>query len=255
MSVSWLGSVISALVAATAFAQSTATQSTTIPLASGETSQDIQSIITTLAAIGGIPQPDTNSTKTAIVVNGTGDQIAFAKWLVAELDKPAAAPLPASSAEHEYKMQGSTDDLVRVFYLANCETAQSQQEVMTAIRSMEDMRRLFPYPSRRALTVRGTAAEISLAQWLVDELDRPVDAQSSLPPGPREYQIPGGNQVVRVFFLPRLQDSQELQSVYSAVRSATGARRMFVNTAHKALVVRGSADQMAIAERVISDRP
>jgi hypothetical protein len=216
--------------------------------------QDVQSIITTLADIGDIRQADADSARTAVVVNGTAEQIAFAKWMVSELDKPATAPFPANSAEHEYKMQGSSDDLGRVFYLANSETQQSQQEVMTAIRAVENIRRLFPYPSRRALTVRGTVAEIALAEWLVNELNWPVNAQSSAPTGPREYRVPGGNEVVSVFYLPRLQNSQELQSAYTAVRSASGARRMFINSAHKALVVRGTAEQMAAAERVIRKR-
>jgi hypothetical protein len=254
MRVSWLGCVISALVVTTAFGQPAATQTATIPLTSGETLQDVQSILTTLADIGDVRQADTDSAKTA-VVTGTAEQIAFARWLVGELDKPATAPFPANSAEHEYNMQGTADDLVRVFYLAHCETQQNQQEVMTAIRTVENIRRLFPYPSRRALTVRGTAADIALAEWLVNELDWPVNAQSSPPPGPRQYQVPGGNEVVRVFYIPRLQNAQELESVYHAVRSATDARRMFPNSAHKALVVRVTVDQMATAERVISDRP
>jgi hypothetical protein len=255
MRVSWLGCVISALVVTTAFGQPAATQTATIPLTSGETLQDVQSILTTLADIGDVRQADTDSAKTAVVVTGTAEQIAFARWLVGELDKPATAPFPANSAEHEYNMQGTADDLVRVFYWAHCETQQNQQEVMTAIRTVENIRRLFPYPSRRALTVRGTAADIALAEWLVNELDWPVNAQSSPPPGPRQYQVPGGNEVVRVFYIPRLQNAQELESVYHAVRSATDARRMFPNSAHKALVVRGTVDQMATAERVISDRP
>ena len=193
MRVSWLGCVISALVVTMVFGQPAATQTATIPLTSGETLQDVQSILTTLADIGDVRQADTDSAKTAVVVTGTAEQIAFAKWLVGELDKPATAPFPANSAEHEYTMRGTADDLVRVFYLAHCETPRNQQEVMTAIRAVENIRRLFAYPSRRALTVRGTAADIALAEWLVNELDWPINAQSSPPAGPRQYQVPGGN--------------------------------------------------------------
>jgi hypothetical protein len=254
MRVSWLGWVISALVVTVAFGQSAATESTTIYLANGETAQDLQGIITTLSSVGDIRQASA-SAGTGLVVSGTADQIAFAKWLISELDKPTTGPVPVNSAEHEYHLPGSGDEIVRVFYLAHSETQQNLQEVMTLIRAIENIGRLFPYPAQRALTVRGTAAQISLAAWLVNELDKPAGAQTSAPQGPREYRMPGGgDEVVRLFYVPSARTPQELQDVLAAVRTATNARRMFINSAQRALAVRGTAEQIATAERVINAR-
>lgn len=40
----------------------------------------------------------------------------------------------------------------------------------------------------------------------------------------------------------------------TAVRAATNARRLFIISAQKVLAVRGTANQIAIAERVINAR-
>lgn len=254
MRVALLGCVISTLAVTMAFGQSAATESTTIYLANGETTQELQGIITTLSSVGDIRQVSV-SAGTGLVVSGTADQIAFAKWLIGELDRPSTGPATVNSPEHEYHLPGSGDDVVRVFYLTHSETQQNLQEVMTLIRALENISRLFPYPAQRALTVRGTAAQISLAAWLVNELDKPAGAQTSAPPGPREYRIPGGDDdVVRLFYVPSARTPQELQDVLVAVRAATNARRMFINSAQRALAVRGTADQIAAAERVINAR-
>lgn len=255
MRVSLLGCVISAVGVTMAFGQSAATQSTTIHLANGETAQDLQEIIQTLSALGDIRQVSIEATGTGLVARGTADELAFSRWLISELDRPTAGPAPVNSAQHEYKMQGSADDSVRVFYLTQTKTQQNLQQVMTLIRSMEDIQRLYPYLAQQALIVRGTAAQISLAAWLVDELDKPATAESSAAPGPLEYLIPGANDgVVRLFHVLRAGTPQELQDTMTAVRAATNARRLFINTAQKVLAVRGTASQVAVAERVIYDR-
>jgi type II secretory pathway component GspD/PulD (secretin) len=335
------GCFISALGVTIAFGQSTVAQSTTIDLANGETAQDLQEIVQTLTSVGYIRKVSVDPTRTAVVVDGTTDQIALAKWLISqldlpatgpvlansaereykvqggaddvirvfylansgtqqdlqsvmtsiraiedgirslfpysgrrvltlrgtaaqislaawlvnELDKPSIGPLPMNSSEHEYKLQGGGEDVVRVFYLLHSETQQNLEEVMTLIRTMGNTRRLFPYPSRRALTVRGTAAQISLAAWLVNELDKPARAQSSAPTGPVEYLMPGESDgVVRLFYFPNSLTPQELNDIMVAVHSATNARSLFPMSAQKVLVVRGTASQIAIAERVINDR-
>jgi len=43
----------------------------------------------------------------------------------------------------------------------------------TDVRSIGNIRRLFTYNLSNALIMRGTAAEMALADWLVKELDQP----------------------------------------------------------------------------------
>ena len=90
----------------------------------------------------------------------------MAEWLFNELDSPAAQP----AVPHEYRAPGSTDDVVRVFYLTTAPTVQDFQEISTLVRTISAIRRVFTYNERKALVVRGTDAQIGLAEWLVKEI-------------------------------------------------------------------------------------
>ena len=67
----------------------------------------------------------------------------------------------------EYLIPGSTDDVVSLFYLTDAATVQDFQEAATLVRTIADFRRAFTYNERRAYVVRGTAAQIGLAEWLL----------------------------------------------------------------------------------------
>ena len=75
-------------------------------------------------------------------------------------------------AQTEYKMEGTDDNIVRVFYLTNTPTVQDFQEVATLVRTIGEIRRVFTYNSPRALVVRGTASQTALADWLVANLNQ-----------------------------------------------------------------------------------
>ena len=102
-----------------------------------------------------------------MALRGTADQIAVAEWLFNDLDKQSQNP-----GTHEYRLPGGGDDVVRVFYLMHAATAQRLQQIATEVRSMAEIRRLFIYNAPRAVAMRGTAAQIALADRLIQERDR-----------------------------------------------------------------------------------
>ena len=228
-----------------------------------ETAQDLQEIATVIRSMADIRQASTDTAQRALALRGTAGQIALAEWLVNELDKPtnrqALAPQSQNSAAHEYRPSGSGDDVVRVFYLTHTETAQELQEVATLVRSMADIRRLFTYNAPRALALRGTAGQIALAEWLVNELDKPTNRQALAPQSQNsathEYRLSGsGDDVVRVFYLTHTETAQRLQEIATQVRSMTEVRRLFTYNAQRALALRGTAGQIALADRLIKER-
>src|SRR5258708_27866030 len=104
----------------------------------------------------------------AVAMRGTVDQAALAEWLFSELDK-----VVHDSAVHEYRMSGTAENVVRVFYLPHSGTVQHFQEIATSIRTTTQIRRAFTYNAPRALTLRGTAAQIAQANQLIQERDQP----------------------------------------------------------------------------------
>ncbi len=248
-----LGCVVPTLAVAGALGQSAVTQSATIHLANGETAQDLQEIIQTLSAVGDIRQVSIDSPKTGIAVSGTADQLAFARWLIGEFDRPPSGPVPVNSVKHEYKLQDGIDDVVRVFYLGNCESLEDIQGVMTSVRTVTDFRSVFPYSGQRALTVRGTVADILLAAWVVNELDKPAAEPLPMNSSGHEYKLQsGGEDVVRVLFM-HSGSYQDLQEVMIAIRSMGNIRRLFPLSSRRVLTARGTAAQMAMAKWLVNE--
>lgn len=59
--------------------------------------------------------------------------------------------------------------------------------------------------------------------------------------------------VVRTFYLRNLTTPQELQEIATILRSVTDIRRVFTYNAQNIIMVRGTVDQVALAEKLVSD--
>jgi len=223
--------------------------------AGADTVQDIQEVATLIRAVGDIQQVTTDNEQKSLAVHGTAGQIALAEWLFGELDKPAnRQPLAQQSpdaATHEYRVQGSNEDVVRVFYAKHTASVRDFQEVATLVRSIAAVRRMFTYNEPRALAMRGTADQAALAEWLVNTLDTPQPNGAS---AKLEYKMPGGSDdVVRVFYLAHTDTVQNLQEVATLVRSTVDIRYLFTYNANNAVAMRGTSDQAALAEWLVGE--
>jgi general secretion pathway protein D len=65
----------------------------------------------------------------------------------------------------------------------------------------------------------------------------------------RDYE----DDVVKVFYVTNATSVQEFQEIATAVRSLTEIRRVFTYNAQKAMLVRGTVDQVALAEKLVHD--
>ncbi len=220
-------------------------------LANVGTPQDLQDIAQTISTVSRIRVTGVDNATHDIRVSGSAEQIELAKWLVSELDQSTTAQVQPNSTKHEYLMPGTPAEVIRVFYLSRSETPRDLQELMTLIRAVGNVSYIYPYYSRGALSMRGTADQVGLTGWLLDAMNQPADVQAPAPPISRDYKLPGC-ELVRVFFLGRTITPQELENITPALRSARIVRS-FHNSQRKAQVVRGTPTEVAIAERVIRE--
>jgi hypothetical protein len=210
--------------------------------------QQFQEVATVIRTITDIQQISTDNDQKSVKVHATPVQIAMGEWLFNELDSPA----PQTSVPHEYPVPGAADDVVRVFYVTTAATVQDFQEVSTLVRTISDTRRVFTYNARKALVLRGTIAQVALAEWLVKELE------PKSTPSKTEYRMPGDNDdVVRVVYLAHTSSVQDFQKAATQIRSATQILRVFTYNALRAAALRGTANQIATAERLAQqlDKP
>src|SRR5882724_5753295 len=169
------GIAIFAIVASRAASQPPAdTSERVLRYARTETPQRIQEIATAIRAIAEIRQASVPTQERVLALKGTPGQMAMAEWLFAKLDQlEVPGPLTATS---EYRAPSGADDVVRVFYLAYPQTVQAFQEVATAIRSTAEIRYGFTYNALKAMIVRGSGAQIAMAERLVNQLYQPRSA-------------------------------------------------------------------------------
>jgi general secretion pathway protein D len=61
------------------------------------------------------------------------------------------------------------------------------------------------------------------------------------------------DEVARVFYVPNASTVQEFQEIANAIRTVTEVRRVFTYNAGRAMLVRGTADQVALVEKLLHD--
>jgi hypothetical protein len=114
----------------------------------------------------------TYSAPRAIAARGSGDQLALAEWLFTELDKASIAEARQNSGAHEFRLSRTSDEMVRVFYLAHADTRQRFNEIAAQVQSKAKDPEVFPFAPRGAIVVRGTAGQIELADRTIQDQDR-----------------------------------------------------------------------------------
>jgi threonine aldolase len=88
-------------------------------------------------------------------------------------------------------------------------------------------------------------------------LDRPASAAPDTTA--HEYKYNTGNardtaSIARVFFVNTAENSLQLQQLTNEVRTATQMQRTFPNYQAKAILLRGTGDQVSRAEQILKDK-
>ena len=143
---------------------------------------------------------------------------------------------------------GAPDEVTRILRLGPSATNRALTEVVTAIRTIADVQRLFPFETGQALIMRATADKVAVAEWLVQDLN-----QQSHAAGVHQTAIPGeSDNVVRLFYLN--QPGSEVAGLVTQLRDTAEIKRVFplTNAVPAAVVLRGRPDQMSLVETMVS---
>lgn len=87
--------------------------------------------------------------------------------------KPLSRNAIFVTQDNATKRRDYEEHITRVFYLQNVYNNQELTEVMTAMRQVTDLRKVFPVNHQYAIAVRGTADQLALAEKVLLDLDRP----------------------------------------------------------------------------------
>ena len=232
-----------AFFASAALGQAPAEQDRVLRLTHFGIPQDLSEIAMLIRTMAEIREISADPGQGAISLHTTPAKIDLAEWLLNELTQPP------DEAKHEYRPARSSDDIVRVFFLKHAEQVRDLNEVAVMARTIGGIPKLFAYGPPRALAVRGTEEQIGLTEWLIGKLDLPASPHDA---GIHEYsRLSGVDNVVRVFYLPDSTPIPRLNEISVQIRRAAEIRKLFANPRARAIIVRGTASQIATAEQML----
>jgi hypothetical protein len=211
------------------------------------TPRGTQEIVNIVRSVSEIQRILAYNSSAALVMRGSQFQIALSEWMVKQLDV-AASPRPASA---QYPAADPNGWVTNIFYLNHAQTPQQTQEIVNTVRSVCDIQRVTANNAATAITTRATPAQAAAAAWVVSELDRPAPQAAATD----SYQMQGtADSAVRVFYVPGIQTSQDLQEIVNQIRAKSAVLRITAYQAANAVALRGTAGQAALAEQVIQQR-
>jgi hypothetical protein len=221
----------------------------------------LQELATVLRTVADIRHLSLETPGASLSLSGTAAELEPAEWLIRELDRPAVMAASEQqirdTAVHEYRAPGNKDELYRVFYLTNTPTVQGVQEMLTVLRTVAHVQKIFNMTAQHALALRGSTREMGGIAWLIGELDQPAAAATT---GTHEFRDAGGDDnVMRVFYPAHHRTPKSLQETLGALRTAIPTQRVYVDTGRVdagrgAVILGGTAAQVEQATRLIEER-
>jgi general secretion pathway protein D len=128
-----------------------------------------------LAGINVLFDPQYQATKNANLDlnNATLEEaLDYIAMLTKTFWKPISANAIFVTDDNVTKRRDYEDEVVKVFYLKNPTSVQEFQEIVTSVRSVTDVRRMFTYNAQNAVMVRDTVDKVALVEKLFHDMDK-----------------------------------------------------------------------------------
>src|SRR5271170_7617899 len=128
-----------------------------------------------------------------------------------------------------FASSGVAQQIDRMLHFTATSSVQDFQEIATVIRSITDIPQSSIDNTEKSLSLRGTAGQVALAEWLFTNLDKPVVPGPQAQNGAKhEYRVSdSADDVVRLFYLANPETPASVQEIATAVRCLGDIRRMF----------------------------
>jgi general secretion pathway protein D len=87
--------------------------------------------------------------------------------------KPLSKNAIFVTVDNPTKRREYAEQVVKVFYLSNVTSPQEMQELLTVLRTVVDVQKVFNFTAQNALVVRAEADTMALVEKLISDLDKP----------------------------------------------------------------------------------
>jgi hypothetical protein len=208
--------------------------------------QDMQEVLTVLRTVADVQKVFSVSSNHAMVMRAPEWQILFAQWIIDQLNVPAGQKQDTTPREFtvggpDFRGMGHG---ARANFLASVTKPQQQQELLTVLRTVGDIQKVFSYTSSHALVMRAGDIDLQRAEWLIQQLDLPTGPVA----GAGTFTASTGDDMTRIFPVPNA-NPQWIQGALNSIRSELNIKKTFSTTTPANVIVRGTADQIAAAAK------
>ncbi len=194
------------------------------------TAQSLQELITIVRTVAADARPQLQilTANHAIVLRGRDWGVAFAEWIIDQIDqpiqqKPDPTPREFTVGGPDFRELGHGACLL---FLASMTGQKQMRQVIQVLRTVDDVSKVFPYEATHALAFRADDVDLQRGEWLIQELD----ATTGHPLGTTTFTAPTGDDVTRDFYLgnatlPTNGSSQPSQVYGPSLRSEKSSTR------------------------------
>jgi hypothetical protein len=228
-----------------------------VRLTNAPSEKALKEVATLLRTVTGSPYLSWNIAQSTIAITGTPEQLALAEWLSKAIDKPAGWR-PSDSeygnpTAREYKLQSGPDEVAGVFYLRDTATPRAVQEILTVLRTVADVQKLFFRSEPKMIAYRADPSNANLVEWLLPKLDIP---SGDLSHTSNRFKLPtpardGSDDILQIFYLKPPVAVDQFNGLMNALRTKVYIQKTFGTTSPPVLVVRGSPVQLSESEQLI----
>ena len=124
------------------------------------------------------------------------------------------------------------------------------QEIATVLRTVGNIQQLSLDAPSATISVGGTAEQIATAAWIIQQLDQPARTQS---PRSQNQSATFGGDVYLVYYVKQATIPLGIQEIITTVRTIADVQHIYVYNAPGAIVLRGAASEVAMAEWIIQE--
>ncbi len=206
----------------------------------------MQELLTVARTVADVQKIFTISSNHAMVMRAPEWQVLFTQWIIDQLNVPAGQK--PDTTPREFTVGGpdfrGLGHGARVNFLASLTSPRPMQELLTVLRTVGDIQKVFSYTSSHALVLRAGDTDLQRAEWLIQQLDLPAGH----PAGTGTFTAPTGDDVTRIFTVPNA-NPQWIQGTLNSMRSELNIKKTFSTTTPANVIVRGTADQIAAAAK------
>lgn len=144
--------------------------------------------------------------------------------------------------------QPADGSAAQVLSFSSADTPQTMQEITNAVRSIAEIPQTSLLTASKSLTIQAAPSSEALADWLFQQLDAPQTAPSEDSQVDSYPGLSGPTDQLRVFRLAHPAGAQAFQEIVNAIRVLPELTKVFPSFTKAAIAVRGTADQLALAE-------